>query len=193
MAGISKVLETELNGLKVNLFEFDIENEESFDGIKAYLVNKVKISKVHNIEEYDLTYYGSKNLNPDFVARFNEQVAKINIPKNMSSKLLRHLNTKKDIEKLISKIKTIPLLDVNSKNIEEDYKRCLRDETLESLIAIIKTSYFRNQSRLAHNKKMTDKDKYYYELAEKFLYNEIAYIYNTTYEDAKKYVLDKLN
>ena len=28
MAGISKVLETELNGLKVNLFEFDIENEE---------------------------------------------------------------------------------------------------------------------------------------------------------------------
>ena len=43
---------------------------------------------------------------------------KINIPKNMSSKLLRHLNTKEDIEKLISKIKTIPLLDVNSKNIE---------------------------------------------------------------------------
>lgn len=118
---------------------------------------------------------------------------KINIPKNMSSKLLRHLNTKKDIEKLISKIKTIPLLDVNSKNIEEDYKRCLRDETLESLIAIIKTSYFRNQSSLAHNKKITDKDKYYYELAEKFLYNEIAYIYNTTYEDAKKCVLDKLN
>ena len=118
---------------------------------------------------------------------------KINIPKSMSSKLLRHLNTKEDIEKLISKIKTIPLLDVNSKNIEEDYKRCLRDETLESLIAIIKTSYFRNQSRLAHNKKMTDKDKYYYELAEKFLYNEIAYIYNITYEDAKKYVLDKLN
>ena len=81
MAGISKVLETELNGLKVNLFEFDIENEENFNEIKAYLVNKVKISKVHNIEEYDLTYYGTKNLNPDFVARFNEQVAKINIPK----------------------------------------------------------------------------------------------------------------
>lgn len=118
---------------------------------------------------------------------------KINIPKSMSSKLLRHLNTKEDIEKLISKIKTIPLLDINSKNIEEEYKRCLRDETLESLVSIIKTSYCRNQSRLAHNKKMTDKDQYYYELAEKFLYNEISYIYNITYEDAKKYVLDKLN
>lgn len=81
MAGISKLLETEANGLKVKLFEFDVENEESFNELKAYLVNKVRISKVHNTEEYDLTYYGAPNLDPDFVARFNEQVTKINIPK----------------------------------------------------------------------------------------------------------------
>lgn len=60
MAGISKVLETELNGLKVKLFEFDVEDDESFNELKAYLINKVKISKVHNVEEYDLTYYGTK-------------------------------------------------------------------------------------------------------------------------------------
>ena len=42
---------------------------------------------------------------------------KINIPKNMSSKLLRHLNTKEDIEKLISKIKTIKIqLDLIKEN-----------------------------------------------------------------------------
>jgi len=81
MAGISRILETELNGLKVNLFEFDIENEASFNELKSYLVEKIAKSKVHNTEEYDLTYYGSKNLNSDFVARFNEQVAKLNIPK----------------------------------------------------------------------------------------------------------------
>lgn len=81
MVDIKKVLETKKNGLKVNLFEFDIDDEENFNNIKAYLVNKVKISKIHNIDEYDLTYYGAKNLNPAFVAKFNEQVAKINIPK----------------------------------------------------------------------------------------------------------------
>ena len=81
MAGISKVLEKELNGLKVNLFEFDIENEKGFNEIKAYLIDKIKISKVHNIEEYDLTYYGSQNLTQDFVTRFNDQISKINIPK----------------------------------------------------------------------------------------------------------------
>ena len=76
-----KVLETEVNGLKVNLFEYDVESVESINQLKEYLINKVKISKVHNIVEYDLTYYGTKNLDPEFVARFNEQVAKINIPK----------------------------------------------------------------------------------------------------------------
>ena len=81
MANVKKVLETEVNGLKVNLFEYDVESEESISQIKEYLINKVKISKVHNTAEYDLTYYGTQNLDPEFVARFNEQVARINIPK----------------------------------------------------------------------------------------------------------------
>ena len=84
MANVKKVLEKEVNGLKVNLFEYDIESEESINQIKEYLVNKVKISKVHNNAEYDLTYYGTQNLDHEFVARFNEQVAKINIPKKSS-------------------------------------------------------------------------------------------------------------
>lgn len=84
MANVKKVLETEVNGLKVNLFEYDIESKESISQIKEYLINKVKISKVHNTAEYDLTYYGTQNLDPEFVARFNEQVARINIPKKSS-------------------------------------------------------------------------------------------------------------
>lgn len=81
MADMRKVLQKELNGLRVNLFEFDIENEESIKELKLYLVNKIRISKVHNREEYDLTYYGTKNLKPEFVEKFNAQVVKINIPK----------------------------------------------------------------------------------------------------------------
>ena len=85
MADIRKLLETKRNGLRVNLFEFDIDDEENFNHIKTYLINKVKKSKIHNIEEYDLTYYGAKNLNPAFGAKFNVQAAKINIPKKHQS------------------------------------------------------------------------------------------------------------
>ena len=58
MADVKKILEAVVNGLKVNLFEFDIENEDGYNKIKEYLINKIRITKVHNMEEYDLTYYG---------------------------------------------------------------------------------------------------------------------------------------
>ena len=80
MADIRKVLEKEVNGLKVNLLEFDIANDNSFNEIKTYLVNKVKKSKVHNVEEYNLNFYSSANLKPEFIEKFNKQVEKITIP-----------------------------------------------------------------------------------------------------------------
>lgn len=81
MASIKKLFEKEINGLHVDLFEFDINDEKGLHELQEYLIGKVRISKVHNITDYDLTYYGSKNMNPQFVKKFNEQVAKMNIPK----------------------------------------------------------------------------------------------------------------
>ena len=84
MADIRKLLETKRNGLRVNLFEFDIDDEENFNHIKTYLINKVKKSKIHNIEEYDLTYYGAKNLNPAFVANSMHRQQKSIFRKNIN-------------------------------------------------------------------------------------------------------------
>jgi len=83
MSNINKLLEKEVNGLKVNLFEYNTESEESIKQIREYLINKVKISKVYSMAEYDLTYYG-KNLDPKFISKFNEEVNKICIPKKHS-------------------------------------------------------------------------------------------------------------
>jgi hypothetical protein len=74
---VKELASTKLNSLTVKLFEYDIDNEQSFTDLKEYLVKKIKNSKVHNV---NLNYYGSKNLNPIFVKKFNEQVAKITIP-----------------------------------------------------------------------------------------------------------------
>lgn len=81
MSGINQLFETKLNGLKIKLFEYDIEDINGFNQLKAYLINKVKTSKVHNFDEYDMNYYGSKNLDPEFKKKFNERIAKISIPK----------------------------------------------------------------------------------------------------------------
>lgn len=85
MSVVKELFSSRANGLNIKLFEYDIKNETNFNKIKEYLTNKVKKSKVHNTLEYDLTYYGSANLNPEFVKKFNERVAEINIPKKEKS------------------------------------------------------------------------------------------------------------
>lgn len=81
MGRINKIYEKRINGILVKLFEFDVNNVEDMNELKEYLVNKVKISKVHNVCEYDLNYYGAKNMNPMFIAKFNEQVSRVCVPK----------------------------------------------------------------------------------------------------------------
>ena len=85
MSAVKELFSSNTNGLNVKLFEYDIEDESNFIKIKEYLINKIRKSKVHNTAEYDLTYYGSANLNPEFVKKFNETVAEINIPKREKS------------------------------------------------------------------------------------------------------------
>jgi len=80
MTGIRELLSTKSNGLIVKLFEYDVENEQAFGELKEYLIKKIKTSKVHNSEEFDLSYYGSKNLNPEFIQKFKERIDQISIP-----------------------------------------------------------------------------------------------------------------
>ncbi len=77
---IKELISTKSNGLNVRLFEYDIEDEQSFNELKEYLMGKVKNSKIHNQKEYDIIYYGSKNLKPEFIERLNARIAEITIP-----------------------------------------------------------------------------------------------------------------
>lgn len=94
MSAVKEVFSSKANGLNVKLFEYDIEDEESFKNIKDYLIDKIRKSKVHNPLEYDLTYYGSANLDPEFIKRFNEKVAEINIPKK--EKNIPHFDVRRE-------------------------------------------------------------------------------------------------
>ena len=61
--------------------------------------------------------------------------------------------------------------------------------TKEDIIAIIKTTYLRNEKRLENKKKISEKDNKYFKMAEEFLYNEIGIVLNMTKEQAKEYVI----
>lgn len=94
MSTIKELFFSEINGLRIKLFEYNIDDEESYKKIKEYLISKIKKSKVHNDLEYNLTYYGSANLSPEFVKKFNEKVAKINTPRK--NKEIPHFDVRRE-------------------------------------------------------------------------------------------------
>ncbi len=118
---------------------------------------------------------------------------KIDVPVNKEKESLRPLITKKELDNLINEIKFLPVLDVEARMLEDEYKRLLKDGTMESLITIIKTAHLRNKIRQENKKKLADNDQYYFNLAERYLYNEISYVLNVSYDDAKNYIIEKLN
>lgn len=65
----------------------------------------------------------------------------------------------------------------------------MQRSTWEDLVKIIKTSYLRNKERIDSNKKITDKDNYYFNQAEQYLYNEFSQVLNLSYENTKNYII----
>ena len=116
---------------------------------------------------------------------------KLQVP--TTSNAIRDLIKKEKIEGIIQSIPNIEVIKSDAKTLEADYKLLMQNGTHEDLIKIIKTIYLRNKERLDNNKKTTDKDNYYFNQAELYLYNEFSVVLNLTYDETKQYIIDKLN
>ncbi len=153
--------------------------------IGEYINFRKDVCKITEMKENPFNHVLSYTLIP-----VKDASLKLNVP--VDNTHIRDVMTKKEIETMIKNIPNIPVIDVEDKLLENEYKKLLSEETNENLIRIIKTTYLRNQKRLLDNKKISDKDNRYFEMAETYLYNEIAISLNMTFEEAKEYVIHKL-
>ena len=146
----------------------------------VYKRDVCKIEDIKNVRNQD--YY--------VLIPMSDKSLKINVPVENKFGLLRNLIKKEELEKLIEMIPNINAIECNDKMIENEYRTLMNSGKHEDLISIIKTTYLRNKERLDNNKKTTDKDTYYFNLAEKYLYEEFQIVLNLTYEDTKEYVIN---
>ena len=154
--------------------------------INDLLVYKKDVCEVKEIKEKylrDMDYY--------VLSPTTDKTLNIQVPTN--SPYIRPLINKERIEEIIKSIPQIEIIKSDSKNLENDYKQLMQNGTHEDLIKIIKTTYLRNKERLDNNKKTTDKDNYYFNQAESYLYNEFSIVLNLTYDETKEYILKKVN
>ena len=153
--------------------------------INDYLIYKREVCQVKALTKIN---------NQDYYILENkaDSSLKISVPLKEETSLLRPLSTFKEITKSLDNIDNIKPLNLTDRNLEEQYKSLLQGNTLEDLIIIMKTTYLRNEVRKSNKKHLGDKDTYYQGLSEKFLFNEVAYSMQISYNDAKELVLNKL-
>lgn len=150
-----------------------------------YVVYKRDVCVVKEINKKyynDMDYY---KLEP-----INDNSLKLDVPVN--NKYIRNIISREELDNIIDNIPNIDVIKCNDKYIENDYKSLMHSGRHEDLIKIIKTTYLRNKERIDNKKKVTDKDIMYFKKAEEYLYTEVSIVLGVSYEEAKTYVIDKV-
>lgn len=149
--------------------------------IGDYVVHLKDVCKIIDIKKKylkDIDYY--------ILEAISDPSLKIKVPTNTKS--IRSLISLDEVNNIINNIINIEPLNVDDKNIEIEYKKILTNPTHEDYIKIIKTTYLRNKQRIDSKRKISDKDKSYFEQAEKYLYTEFSVILNKSFNETKEYV-----
>ena len=152
------------------------------DEVVVYRKDIYRISEIRKGDCKENTYYVLVPYQND------DGTLKIQVPAANKMGYLRKLSTKEEIEQLIEKIPDIKLIEGNNRLLENDYRARMKKPSLEDLVAIIKTTYLRNQERLDQNKKVGAEDNAYFKEAEKVLYQEIGAVLQMSMDEARAYV-----
>lgn len=156
--------------------------------IGDYVVYKKDVCRIDEIKENHINEMDYYVLVPIY-----DESLKTLVPVDNKNGYIRSLLSREEVENIIERIPLIPIINCNTKNIESEYKVLLLSNKHEDLIKIIKTTYLRNKERLDSNRKVGDKDKMYFEKAERYLYTEFALVLGKSIEEVKQYIIDKVS
>lgn len=148
---------------------------------------KTDVCKIIDIKENKFTHLNCYILSPIY-----DDSLTISVPVDNKNGYLRKLLTKKEVDELIKEIPNIDIIDADIKNMEMEYRNLLHTSNHKNLIRIIKTTYLRNKQRVDSKRNIGEKDKEYFNKAEKYLYNELSIVLGKSYDETKEYVINKV-
>lgn len=115
------------------------------------------------------------------------------VPVDAANDSMRRVLSKEEAAQLISGISDIPLIAItNDKLLEQEYRGCMKSNSCEEWIKIIKTIYLRKQKRLEAGRKVTAVDAKYFRMAEDNLYGELAISLGMSRGDVESYITEEM-
>ncbi len=115
------------------------------------------------------------------------------VPVDSPRESMRKILQPEEAKNLISQIPHIPLLTfTDDKLSEQTYKDCMKANSCEELVKVIKTIYIRKQKRVQAGRKVTAVDAKYFHLAEDSLYGELAVSLGINREEVAQYIAGEI-
>lgn len=116
------------------------------------------------------------------------------VPVDSSGESMRKILSHEEAKRLIEMLPEIPLITIaNDKLLEQEYRNCLKSNSCEEWVKIIKTIYLRKQKRLEAGRKVTAVDAKYSRIAEDNLYGELAVSLNLARNDVEEYIIREID
>ncbi len=102
---------------------------------------------------------------------------------------LRAVLSKKEADKLVKSIPKVNVIIVeNDKQLEGEYKSCIRSNDATDLVKLLKTIHQRREARFAAGRKETALDAKYMRMAGDYLFGELAISLNIPREEVEGYI-----
>ncbi|MCR5451475.1 MAG: CarD family transcriptional regulator [Lachnospiraceae bacterium] len=142
------------------------------------------VCKVTDISEKALSGTGSEKLYYSLEPVFDKG-AQIITPVE-SARRIRDISTKAEIKELLDEVPTISIIkEENNRARTEKFKEQMSLFEPVSLASVVKSIYLHQQMRLAAGKKAMSSDERVMEVAERRLFEEMAFALDTDIDDVK--------
>lgn len=116
------------------------------------------------------------------------------MPVDTAEETMRRVLSHSEAEKLIETIPEIPLITIaNDKLLEQEYRGCMKTNSCEEWVRVIKTIRQRKRNRLEAGRKVTAVDIKYFRIAEEQLYGELAVALDIPREEVENYITNELS
>lgn len=127
------------------------------------------------------------------VSAINDETLFLYTPIKEVGSRLRPIISTKDADELIEEMLSIEPIDINSRTAETTYEKLAKSGNHKDIIRLLKTSYLRCEAQRSAGKARNERDKTSLRTAERLLYSELSVALGKSYEETKRYVIDRVS
>ncbi|MCR4897416.1 MAG: CarD family transcriptional regulator [Lachnospiraceae bacterium] len=114
------------------------------------------------------------------------------VPVETAEQSVRPVLSHKEADSLVDEIPSISRLEIrNEKELEQEYKVCIRSNDARELVKLLKTIYTRREARFAAGRKETALDAKYFRIAGDYLFGELAISLELPRAEVETYICDR--